>query len=111
MGVLKWDRKFIQQLNNVFVFKEFRDWKKDLIEYHLKLVLFRQRTNKGYNVRCGNQKCRIEYTKHMHGVTMDDHFRKSINLGKVLNTWYICKGCRCVHYCSRKCQKVAWSRQ
>jgi len=45
-------------------------------------------------VRCGNGKCKRWNSKQ-----------------KELEKWYICEGCCFVHYCSRKCQKLAWNRQ
>ena len=32
------------------------------------------------------------------------------NARETINKWYICKGCKCVKYCSRKCQKISWNK-
>ena len=64
---------------------------------------------------CGNSRCCKDYTKDKYGFDMDD-FGETVDDDemwvnrKVINQWYICKGCRTTYYCSKKCQKLSWNK-
>merc|ERR1712228_234570 len=57
-------------------------------------------------VTCGNDGCSLHYMEHKYG--NESVLTKS---PKVINKWYICKGCECVRYCSKECQKISWNKQ
>lgn len=83
------------------------------------------------DVACGNIRCKNRCLQVKYGEFTN--FRKShiSNLNKptavvlkavylydtkimnkkVINKWYICKGCKTTSYCSKTCQKINWSRQ
>eukprot|EP01084_Bolivina_argentea_P005004 9476_1 len=72
-------------------------------------------------IYCGNKKCQIRYCQHKYGCDVNniEHKHKSPGVWycKIykknktpINKWYICKGCKFMYYCSRKCQKYAWNK-
>eukprot|EP01084_Bolivina_argentea_P028423 52824_1 len=46
--------------------------------------------------KCGNNNCKF-------GVSYN-------NINNTKHKWYICKGCKLIYFCSRKCQKFAWNK-
>ena len=95
------------------------------------LILRRYFKLSSYNkIRCGNYNCNKNYLKDQYhfGVTIIDHDKLAKFAKKLLmkylqqlykewinkciyNKWKICKDCKRVKYCSRKCQKIAWNKQ
>ena len=78
----------------------------------IKLMLFS-------HIKCGNVKCNKNYLQDKYGIYYridDTQERKMIACRewikrKIINKWYICSGCKCAKYCSRKCQKISWNKQ
>lgn len=67
-------------------------------------------SERAQDIHCGNRKCQKWYSDHKFGLKSWKYLelkRKNTKMKK-LNEWYICKSCKCVHYCSRKCQKIDW---
>ena len=57
--------------------------------------------------QCGNFRCCKNYQDDKYGAGIDKTDESWRNR-KVINKWYICKGCRSMYYCGRKCQKISW---
>merc|ERR1712060_364897 len=75
------------------------------------------------SIKCGNVKCSNNCVNHKYGVNVNAYnsfktddksigeYVQQCKNRKVVNKWYICKGCELVKYCSRTCQKISWNEQ
>ena len=88
-----------------------------------------EKVRKYWNRRCGNDGCNVNYLMHKYGTDFNINQKKHWNLEyckddgiyantikhwderEVKNKWYTCKGCTCMKYCSKRCQKVSWNYQ
>eukprot|EP01084_Bolivina_argentea_P287646 493583_1 len=64
--------------------------------------------------KCGNILCKKIYLENKYGIITDATFMdlvKQWENRKVINKWYMCKGCKCIKYCSKYCQKISWNFQ
>ena len=98
----------------------------------LECVTRYQRLRTYSKIKCGNIDCKINYLDHKYGTNFsidrnildlenDSHYNdydvaaisKDTNekwkRRERINKWYICKGCKCVRYCSKRCQKISWN--
>eukprot|EP01084_Bolivina_argentea_P232149 391333_1 len=64
------------------------------------------------NVYCQYKKCDVNYYNHVYGMGYDMVYNLSrtvkIDEKLKINKWYVCRGCKLVYYCTRKCQKKDW---
>lgn len=92
------------------------------IYYHLRYEVGDISLNQKWRtVSCGNVKCKKTYCAHKFGETyqeMDVDSLKVMGRGQVYKAkavrgrkWYICSGCKLVHFCCRKCFKYSWNRR
>ena len=87
---------------------------KEYLERKIKASIEYQKFHTYSSVRCGNIECTAEYVNYdklfdcdfIEYFESEDKRRKDVNTNK----WYICKGCKTVRYCSRRCQKISWNR-
>ena len=61
-----------------------------------------------HQIKCGNINCDKNYLTDKYGI---EPFEDKCDQLKAINKWYVCSGCKCVKYCSRRCQKISWNRQ
>lgn len=84
-----------------------------------------------YNkIKCGNINCNKNYLKDQYHLeisiidydklsqflkkNVNEYLQKLYNEWKnkvIYNEWRICKNCKRVKYCSKKCQKISWNKQ
>eukprot|EP01083_Nonionella_stella_P164272 543137_1 len=63
------------------------------------------------NTCCNNRRCKMNYFQCVYGYKNAFEYRKAkLRKGKMKkkHSWYVCRGCLGVAYCSRKCQKIDW---
>ena len=87
---------------SLYLFKIIKDYK--LSCYHLRIA---KKLNPNMYVFSKQN----EYEKCMKLLVMKlnkQHICDCNECNKVLSTLNTCKGCRCVYYCSKKCQKKDW---
>eukprot|EP01084_Bolivina_argentea_P257151 433177_1 len=63
------------------------------------------------NKMCGNRLCHKKYYLHTYGMNLNElRQKKQIQTDVVkIRSWYKCKKCQMVYYCSTHCQKTDWN--
>eukprot|EP01084_Bolivina_argentea_P130035 229592_1 len=103
-----------------------RGIKEQPFQLRVNLLICRSKLKKKFHVCCGNVHCTKGYLENKYGIkiahwtenkTQQEQmiiFSKEMiawHNREVINDWYICSGCKFVKYCSRRCQKISWSKQ
>merc|ERR1712228_89324 len=105
------NEKMIEKCRREFGFDNFTEYRKNTIWKLKHMTVWNLRKFKEMSIKCGNQLCETKsYATHKYGMKCSD-FTTGKKLTKIVNKWHVCKGCQCVYYCSRKCQKIAWNKQ
>lgn len=79
-------------------------------------------------IKCGNENCNKDYLKDNYNINVNDNIlgfwfclsqmaimvnniNGEWNKRSITKKWKVCKNCKRVKYCSKKCQKIAWKYQ
>ena len=112
----------IEQMKQCIVkYDQFPQWLSGTVfESFMKLYIRNE-------IKCGNPQCLKKYVSDKYGINItidistffnDNKYihKKLITLHliwknrKIQNKWRLCKQCKMVKFCSKRCQKIAWNK-
>ncbi len=84
--------------------KQHKQYYQLMIKYLIQIITHKL-------TKCNHTRCLNRYISFKYGDTVNKVITQHAKFPlSVENKWYLCKRCRLVYYCSRKCQKRDWSR-